>query len=360
MLTVTSKTKDILRTIEDEDPRTLYWLVKKLGGDKKFDEVRDDLLRRAYRTRSDQESEAFEWNSKDGNKWYVWEQARYFPSGDDSFCHPISFCYYQTIGSIGVFLPSWTQGETGDLVVIHFTNHFFLRFSSWTKVKVGSKEMLKRFFSMIHGFTIHFNDEYNEAGLQTMDVRLPGSLGRGCVRKDGMVIDVRTFLPDKNLSKKQLKETEHIRKTGDKDTFEPKPLLMQRLEDSLKAVNSFMTDMDRLKEMGVDSETCDLCSVFNMIISRAFVELDYADAQDPDFWERHTMNSIKPLLEFAPEVIANKLDSHAVIRNLPNLLTKIAKADGIRRKFNMKECLFKVNGYWQSELEKYKNKHQQN
>ena len=359
MLNVTSKTKDILRTVEDEYPRTLYWLVKKLGGDKKFDEVRDDLLRRAYHSRSSQSSEAIEWKSKDGNKWYVWEEARYYPSGDDSFCHPISFCYYETIGSVGVFMPTWTQNDSHNLVVMHFTNHFFLRFCSWTKVEMGSKEMLKRFFTLIPGFTIHFYDKVNDRGLQTADVRLPGSLGRGDVRKDGRVVDIRTFLPDKNLTKSQLRETKHIREKGDKDTFEPKPLMMRRLRDSMNAVNDFMTDMDGLKEMGVDSEVCDLCSIFNLIISRVFTELEYADPYDTDFWERHSKNSIQPLLEFADGVIAHQLDSHEIMRNLPGLLTKIVKADGIRRKLNMKECLFKVNGYWESELKKYKNEHQQ-
>ena len=70
-----------------------------------------------------------------------------------------------------------------------------------------SRWMVQRFLEIIPGVMFQTTGERDPYGRLKVDCRFPGSIGRGIIRKDGPLIEVRTYLTDPELSKKQLRET---------------------------------------------------------------------------------------------------------------------------------------------------------
>ena len=127
MLTVTSPPDEIVKTINDEYKRATYWLIKNMGGEKKYKQKRGELLFKCRQTRETQSTPAIDWISQAGNRWMTFECATWYKEAQESFTVPVAFCYYETLGSVGAFLPMRRQ-FSDESIVIHFTNHFFLRF----------------------------------------------------------------------------------------------------------------------------------------------------------------------------------------------------------------------------------------
>ena len=211
MITVTSTTEQVLRELRTEEPKAMYWLKKMFHGERGYDKMQTELIERAKNERRDTRSDVFDYISPTGNRWMVFEHCRYHKDIHYARTMPIAFCYYETYGSVGAFLNGHPQYEGQDGIhAILFTDHFFLRFCARLKIEMRSRWMVQRFLEIIPGVMFQTTGERDPYGRLKVDCRFPGSIGRGIIRKDGPLIEVRTYLTDKELTRKQLRDTKTV------------------------------------------------------------------------------------------------------------------------------------------------------
>ena len=345
MLTVTSSPDEIVKTINSEFKRVTYWLIKNMGGEKKYAQKRDELLLKCKRTRETQSTPAIDWISQAGNRWMTFECATWYKDAQEAFTVPVAFCYYETLGSVGAFLPARRQ-FTDESRVIHFTNHFFLRFCQRLGIEMRSRWMVRRFLEILPGIALQFYDERTSAGYQKVDARFPGSIGRGIVRQDGKLVELRTYLTDMQLNYKQKRETLKLRQSGDAHLFEPRAVLESRLYKSQDLASSILNEIDRFENFGIDKDDVAMTMSVGILIVRAFCELGYARPFDIEFWRHHGEAAARPVMRFVQML---KEQNGCTKNQLDDLLIEVAKADQIKN-FDIIECSRLVCQYWMDAL----------
>lgn len=341
MLTVTSPPDEIVKTINDEYKRATYWLIKNMGGEKKYKQKRGELLFKCRQTRETQSTPAIDWISQAGNRWMTFECATWYKEAQESFTVPVAFCYYETLGSVGAFLPMRRQ-FSDESIVIHFTNHFFLRFCQRLGIEMRSRWMVRRFLEIIPGIALQFYDERTSAGYQKVDARFPGSIGRGIVRQDGKLVELRTYLTDVQLNYKQKRETKKLRQSGDAQLFEPRSVMESRLYKSQDLASSLINEIDRFSNFGIDKDDVAMSLSIGIMIVRAFCELGYARPFDIEFWRHHGDAAARPVMRFVQLL---KEQNGCTKNQLDDLLIEVAKADRIKD-FDITECSRLVCKYW--------------
>lgn len=287
MLTVTSPTDQVLRELSAEEPKAVYWLKKQFHGERGFDHMQDELIARAMEQRKDQKSDTYDYISPNGNRWMAFCYCRYYPDLHYARVSTIAFCYYETYGSVGAFmLYRWQYDPTlKHTAAVLFTDHFFLRFCQRLGIEMRSRWMVQRFIEVIPGMTIRYADNLDPQGRVKVDVRFPASIGRGIIRPDGQLMEIRTYLTDRELNRKQLRETKELREAGDNYKIEPwdvKRLRIFKSDDYGEAIEKEIDDMAR---MGlVDKSEASWTVIIVMWLTRALCDLDYADPNDAEFW----------------------------------------------------------------------------
>lgn len=215
MINLSTPSKELLDELWDDYTKADYWLTKKLGGMKKQSEIGHELCRECITNNKEfATSDYVEYISPKGNRWIVFVSARFYD--DHFYTTPMGFCYYETYGSVGAFVPTQCGDFTDKKGCIIFTSHFFLRMCDRLGVKVRSRSMIKRFVEYVSGMVVGYRGEGNH-GKHEVDVRLPASIGRGRLREDSLhVVEVNTFLRDCELTNKQLEETKSLRECSSK------------------------------------------------------------------------------------------------------------------------------------------------
>lgn len=291
MINLSTPSDDLWRVLLDEHDKAIYWMKKHFGGEKRYEMMRDDLLRRCERARKPLASEVVDYTSKAGNRWVCFEQATYYPESNGAFCLPLAFCYYETIGSIGVFSIGYLRvyGEDKPDAIFIYTPHFFQRFAERMNIQGKSRELLMRFVELSPSFMTS-PITTDEDGRMKLDIRIPGGVCRGIMRKDKKnIFEIRTLLNDAQLSNKQLRETKDIREIGDAVKFVPDDLLQARLLKSHDAIQAWHDEVEKLESHGIDMTSTREAFKINWIITETFIKMGVADKGDKEFWMKYSL-----------------------------------------------------------------------
>lgn len=302
MINLSTPTDIMMRELMADKAKTLYWLKKKMGGDKKYEQMRDELLRSAMRDKCNKISDVVELRSANGNRWMTYECARYYPEAGTAYSEPLALCFYETLGSVGAFLPIKVgcSQDSGEDAILVFNSHFFHQMCERLNVGFRTPQMVRRFHEIIPSLLM---EQYEDRGRQRLLVRLPGSIGFGFkMSGDALVYEIRTFLKDVQLNNKQKKQTATIRAHADKFAYEPGEVTEYRLKEKIKKGESLDGDWEAIKEkfelLGVPKEKLDTLYIVNVAILNAFSKMGYTDPYDYEFCKRHNQVNKDILCEY--------------------------------------------------------------
>lgn len=337
MINLSTPNRQLFNELMADKDKSFYWLVKKNGGQKSYDKMRDNLLLEAKRVKHNVVSDVVEYRSRNGNRWMTYECARYYPDADTSYTAPYAFCFYETLGSVGAFMPvkiGMDQESGADAIVI-FNSHFFARMCERLGIGFRSPEMVRAFHEFIPNFLISTYKDEDDGNTVKLIVRLPGSIGWGNQRKgEPVVFEVCTFLMDTQLNGKQRRITQELREKAAKIWYEPDEVLFKRIKAKYESGGDIKEEIDRtfekFKAMGVDEKCMEDTLNVSLWIATVFTKMGIAEASDNVFWSRHArVNSCR-----VNDYVNN---SHNDGEKFLELLAECAKADGIR-KFDKNEA----------------------
>ncbi len=342
MINLNTPSDVLMKEMETDQKKAIFWMKKYYHGEKGYERMRDNLLMKCMETRQNQSSETIEYKSLNGNRWIVFEYAIYYPEVGTANCMPYAFCYYETYASIGAFVPGFSPDKYNQKMTscIIYTSHFFERFCERLGVKMRSREMVKRFIECVP--QQFFTFETLEKGEQVkFNVRLPGSVGRGFKRNDDFnIFEVRTFLTDKQLSNKQLRETEHVRKAGDTIKYEPEDVKMLRMIKSGNAIQTMYDEIKQYKDIGVDTRYMEAAVEISAVISIVFLGMNLAMPNDITFWKKHGEVNRQAVIAFSERYIDRPV-GFSFFPEFVKLATESARRDGIRN-FDKEEFIFQT------------------
>lgn len=327
MITVTSATDEILNQLKAEEPKAIYWLKKMHHGEKGYDRMQRELIERAKRERKDTKSEVFDYISQNGNRWMVFEHCRYHADIHYARTMPVAFCYYETYGSVGAFINGHPQYDGGYAHGILFTDHFFLRFCQRLGVEMRSRWMVQRFLEIIPGIVFQTIGEKDAQGRVKVDCRFPASIGRGIIRKDGPLIEIRTYLTDPELNRKQLRVTKMLRKIADQHNFDPQDVKMVRVLKAGDFAEAFEYELQQVIDMGADKDTVYATATIGAYITRAMIDLNYADASDFQFWQRNGEVNKLVMIEIAEYWVKHKHPDRNFVEKFEQLFKNVGIKD---------------------------------
>ena len=345
MITTFASSEQILSEMRDEHSRAIYWMKKHFGGDKKYEKMRDSLLEKAVEKRESQASEPVEYKSKRGNRWIAFEYAIYYPSAHTSHTMPYAFCYYETFGSVGAFIPGFIPDSNNPNRIescFIYTDHFFLRFCDRLGIQMRSSVMIKSFIQCVPQQMVTITDEYGENGLRKMYVRIPGSVGRGFCRRDNeRVYEIRTYLTDKQMNNKQLRETKPGRVAGDTIKYEPDTVRIARVMKDGNLAGELEEQIKQAKCLGIPEDIIRRAYEYQTGITIVFTDMGMAEPTDMYFWKRHGNNAAGPVLDFVEKWHKNAdKPSEQFLQEFVDLGERIAELDGVKKKFSRNEFAF--------------------
>lgn len=205
--------KEILKTMQLELPTVTYFFKKEYGGNRKFLEYEDKSLDKCLAEEKSSITDISEYISQKGNRWLSYSFFEYFPLAKYAQAWPMSFIYYETYGSCGAFFPIFSQtkknGSNGknDKIegVIIFTSHFFLRMSERTGKAYRSRELIQEFITTKQTHALQVDEDGD------VIVRFLGGYGFGVLKSQSpCVMEIRTYLTDKQLSPKQRRKCDLV------------------------------------------------------------------------------------------------------------------------------------------------------
>ena len=213
MINLSTPSKELLEELYSDNKKALFWLQKQIGGERKFFELVHLLQYKARKTGKMASSKTYEYISKNGNKWISSVSVAALKGKKNNIYQVNGFCYYETYGSIGAFVPLTYTNLNNRKACVIFTSHFFYQFCERAKIPFRSREMVMAFCRVMP--TMVFNVS-NDRGKTEVQCRLPGGVGFGVPRdKDSLVYEIRTYLTDEGLNKRQERVTKDLRRIGD-------------------------------------------------------------------------------------------------------------------------------------------------
>ena len=330
MINLTTPNDSLFRELMADKDKAHYWLVKKNGGDKSYEKMRNKLLQEAKKHKRTQISEVVEYRSANGNRWITYECARYFPQTDSVYTAPYAFCFYETIGSAGAFMPVkiGMNGMDGVDAIVIFTSHFFYQMSERLGLGYRSPELTRAFHEYIPSLLMKTYVDEEDGNKTKIAIRLPGSIGWGFQREgDKPVFEVRTFLSDVQLNGKQKRITQELRANSDKFAFEPASVQSERIKQMVERGESLGSEVQRIKDkyavMGVDGQSVEDLLDVSLWVVTIFTKMGLATADDDKFWERHAKVNSDIINDY---VATAGRDSEKLL----DLVEACAKNDGIR------------------------------
>ena len=209
-ITLSTHVDEILNTMLLELPTVRYFFIKDYGGKHRHELFERRLMDKALEEESSQVTPVSEYISQKGNRWISYKFAEYFEKARFTQVWNTSFVYYETYGSCGAFFPiimNNTKTKQLDKVegVVIYTSHFFQRMSERTGKAYRSRELIQEFITTMQTHATQADEEGE------VIVKFKGGYGFGKKRSDNpLVLEVRTFLADEQLSNKQRKKCERV------------------------------------------------------------------------------------------------------------------------------------------------------
>ena len=336
MINLNTPSDVLWATLSKEYEKAKYWMIKQYGGEKRYEAMRDDLLRRCAFSQCTINSKPVYYTSQEGNRWICFENATYYPDSYASNAMPSCFCYYETASSIGLFMVGFSNScsNEGMNCVLIFTPHFFQRYAERMGVSDNKDELLMKFTSSTRSFTVSPMDK-DENGHERIAVRITTDCTGYGIRRSGNenVFEVRTILTDAQLSKAQSARTERVRSLGDLSQFEPVEITARRLEgiggigNITKAVND---RLEKLQSVGVDTSYQVNGMKLSMTISMIFMKMGIASLYDADYWEKYGVESHEPITRYLNRM-AERDPEFKEFPELVKTVREIAARMGVRK-----------------------------
>lgn len=210
---LSTKAEEIIATMREEIPAALYHFRKPYGGRNKYMKFEDEFLDKALNDEKSQMTELGEYISRVGNRWMTYTMVDYYQKAKYANATHVSFIYYETYGSCGAFFPLYNPGSVKHMKrkegqadgVMIFTSHFFQRMSERTGKAYRSRELIQEFIS-----TKSTQASETDADGEVI-VKFKGGYGFGVEKSQSpRVVEVRTYLTDKQLTPKQRKKVERV------------------------------------------------------------------------------------------------------------------------------------------------------
>ena len=337
-----STPSDILwNTLKEEREKANYWLIKQLGGEKKYEHIRDKMLLQCAFSQKPQTSKVVEYTSNEGNRWICFEYAMFYPESLASHSMPYATCYYETASSLGMFLVGFEQTDKYEkmISVTIFTPHFFQRLSERLGITGSTREILVKFVKMTSSFTISPLPD-DGSGLERVAIRFPGGVGLG-IRREGKenIFEIRTVLTDEQQSNSQTKKTERVRALGDLMQFEPTIIRTMRGILNKDSVVKQQSEMDKLGLLGDEVYQRNLKDVQNMMYY-TFKAIGVIQPDDLESFYKYIMESEEPIFHFM-ERCRDQYDNNITILELIKLAKEIAARLGVR-KFKWRDFTYQL------------------
>ena len=293
MINLNTNPQQLMNELQEDRKKAVYWLVKKSGGQKGYTRLQDKLLLDARKNRHDVASDSYEYLSPNGNRWMVYECAQYIKETNAAMTRTIAFCFYETVGGIGAYIPlnlgiSSSGGSQGCLI---FTSHFFCRFSERAEVERFDADMLQRFINALFNFTINL---YKKEGEVRVDIKLSGGIARG-IRRKGQenIFEIRTFLKDAQLSNSQKRHTANLHDSVGEGLYIPDEARADRIQQSENHEQAFNQEMQDMKtlfcQQGGDPEQFDNMMKVGVWLPNVWIRMGYADLLNKEFLQRHAL-----------------------------------------------------------------------
>lgn len=226
MINLQTPSKQLLAEIET-DLRKMGWWLNKMKGDTPRSRKRMEMATR-YRQRWAKEhkrfiGDTFEYKSALGNRWFCYDVVQKPAGASDIIVGTDKFIYWETLGSIGAFLPQWwTDRETMEThpACLIYTSHFFQRFCERRKIPFRSREMVMAFVGELNYKP--FKEDTDKDGKPILVFRMNHTGYAYAVRRrdNPLVMEVRTYLDETNMTPSKLKRYEELAQQVEADTFE--------------------------------------------------------------------------------------------------------------------------------------------
>lgn len=330
MINLSTPNEELLDELKSDKKKAEYWLTKHIGGERKMAELSKQLYITAKATKQIAYSDSIEYISQKGNRWFCGMSVG-SPSGIYPFAQINMFVYYETYGSIGAFVPLKGFGGGCDSCVI-FTSHFFYQFCDRAKIPYKSREMIMAFNRLLP--IMNFK-KVDDRGKDEILVRLPGGIGFGFPRNNDLsVIEIRTYLTDSELNKRQLRVSKDLREISDGKTDEGLSLAIgANIMDVPSAFRAICyRNVNELCKGGMDGGKATEASFMLSIVYLVFVSVGYVGKLDFNQQRKHfevnneTVNRIIGI----PNLSDDEL--------FENLFTECAKNLNIKE-FELDECM---------------------
>ena len=298
MINFHTPSDELWNTIDEEYEKAKYWMIKQFGGEKRYEAMRDDLLRRSAYGQQSLISKMVYYTSREGNRWICFENATYYPESFASNAMPTCYCYYETAGSLGLFMPGFDTDSIMNCILI-FTPHFFQRYAERMGIDGDMKEVLERFATSTRFFAVSPMPD-DESGLERRAIRIANDCTGYGIRRSGdkNVFEVRTILTDAQLSKAQSARNEHVSNLREVMIYEPDEIVKRRVELSANPSKDYHDKMDQMHALGIDTTQQEDGTKISMTIARAFVKMGITTFYDMEFWERYKKASHDPIVFF--------------------------------------------------------------
>ena len=226
MINLSTPSDKLLEEIETDLGKLTWWLNKVKGPNVRSNKRKE--LARKYRAQWAQERKRFigetlEYKSALGNRWFCYDVVQKPAGAADIMVGVDKFIYWETLGSIGAFLPQWwtdAKTMTNHPSCLIYTSHFFQRFAERAKIPFRSREMVMAFVSELNFKP--YKEDTDKDGNPILVFRMNHTgFAYAVRRKDNpLVIEVRTYLDETNMTPSKLKRYEELAQRIEADGFE--------------------------------------------------------------------------------------------------------------------------------------------
>ena len=224
MINLSTPPERIIQELSEDYPKAVYWAKNK---DK---ESLEWLRNRQHAVLTESEVRMGpDYTSANGNRWLIFYIVQPVAKTAQNAVALVTFCYYETIGSIGAFClingdHIFNQLKVNGCCI--YTSHFFRRLSERSGTTYQSKDMLMAFVQSLDRFDALVDDgEVLKPG--EVVVSLQGGQGRGVILSENpLVYEIRTFIPTTLYNSKQKAAEQKLEQSKDADCSETLPMLV--------------------------------------------------------------------------------------------------------------------------------------
>lgn len=226
MINLSTPSDQLLEEIEQDLKKLMWWLNKQKGNSVRSHK-RIEMARKYRRRWADLRhrfiGETLEYKSANGNRWFAYDVVMKPAGADDIIVGTDKFIYWETLNSIGAFLPQWwMDGKTqiSHPACLIFTSHFFERFSERAKIPYRSREMVMAFVDELNFKP--YKEDTDKDGQPILVFRMNHTgFAYAVRRKDNpLVIEVRTYLDESNMTPTKLNHYNELAQRIEAEGFE--------------------------------------------------------------------------------------------------------------------------------------------